>query len=340
MKSKKVILFTVVIAFSFLLMQCTKEGPMGPPGADGLNGQDGNVVCLECHSAENADAVMALFMQSIHYQSVTQYNGQPTYIYAGEGENRKSCAPCHTHEGFVEVMFTGRDTLVEALVGPSHITCETCHSNHQSFDFETDGQDYALRLTEATTLLVGGDVVDLGGTSNACLFCHQPRRGWDSYDDGSYSHPDSVYISSSHAGPHHGPQAIVLIGKGGIADGDESGHIDLGCTGCHMGEAGTDIGGHSFWPNVANCTECHSDATDFDVNGSQTALHTKVESLKTKLQTAGVLDVDGHTVVGVYHRDVFQAWWNFMVVEEDKSMGVHNPGYCEALIDDAIALLP
>ncbi len=323
----------MIIVLGGLISQCSKEGPMGPAGEDGA---DGNVTCLACHSSTVTNAIQTAFQKSIHYTSVKQYTGDFTYIYAGRGDNRKGCAPCHTHEGFVEILFTGRDTLTAAFEAPTGITCETCHGSHQSFDTITDGQDYALRLTKPTTLRTSAEVVDLGGTSNSCIACHQPLSDWGDLDDGTGT---TVFLAHAHVGPHHGPQATVIMGKGGITDGTAMAHKDVGCTACHMGEVGTDIGGHTFWPNVANCTTCHEGATSFDIDSYQTGLQTKITALKTALQTAGILDVDGHTVPGAHDRAIFQAWWNYMVVIEDKSIGVHNPVYCEALIDAATALL-
>ncbi len=97
---------------------------------------------------------------------------------------------------------------------------------------------------------------------------------------------------------------------------------------------------HTFTPTVANCTKCHADATDFDMNGAVTALAAKIATLKTALTGAGLLDKTGAPVVGSYPAAKAGALWNYLLVAvEDKSNGVHNMPYAEALIDASIAAL-
>ncbi len=185
MKLRKITKLFVLAFFALIVASsCVKEGPMGPggldgadgangaDGSDGTNGVDGNVTCLACHSKANMDAVNAEYETSTHGMSGMMYNGQTVYIYAGAGESRKDCAVCHTHEGFVETQFTGRDTLTAALDAPTRIGCETCHGGHVSFDFENDGQDYALRTTAPVELAIAADgdqPVNVSPTSNLCI---------------------------------------------------------------------------------------------------------------------------------------------------------------------------
>jgi hypothetical protein len=133
----------------------------------------------------------------------------------------------------------------------------------------------------------------------------------------------------------------MLLGIGGSADvagvpGPHYKTVPDTCVTCHMGGAGPDAN-HTFTPNVANCQKCHSGAKDFDMNGAVTALDAKVAELAKALTKAGLLDAKGGIVVGAYPAAKAGALWNYLLITEDKSHGVHNMPYAEALIDASLA---
>lgn len=363
MKLKEVIkLFALAVLLVGMATSCVKEGPMGPAGADGTdgsngidgtNGKDGNVTCLVCHSKTNMKKVEEEYEKSTH--GLSPHAGTPTYIYAGAGASRKSCAPCHTNEGFVEVMFTKRDTIAEALLAPTRIGCETCHSGHVSFDFTTDGQDYALRSTgpvKLVTLATSSAPVDMSPTSNLCINCHQSREGAtkdiDQYNsskvlidpagDGKFT------ITSSRYGPHHGPQGNLLEGidgyeiAGKVAYPGTKSHphrkSTQGCTTCHMHE-----GDHTFEPSLASCKVCHSTATNFDVKGVQAEVEKLMAELHDLLVAKGTITSTGSTKSGTFSVDLVGVTYNYKMVEEDRSKGVHNPSYILAILKNSIEYL-
>jgi hypothetical protein len=65
--------------------------------------------------------------------------------------------------------------------------------------------------------------------------------------------------------------------------------------------------------------------------------------LRDKLIELGVVagdDVDGyHPVVGTYPMIQAQAYFNWVGIEEDRSLGAHNPKYIKALLLNTIAAL-
>ena len=316
------------------------DGIDGIDGTDGTDGVDGNATCLTCHNLTNKAAVTASYDLSGHAAG-------GAVDYAG---NRTYCAPCHSHELFTEATVD----LGGNVAAATPISCATCHDFHATLDFENDGADYALRATAAVVGIADGLTYDFGGSSNLCANCHQSRRAYTYYSDidsvwtddvnGNDSldfvvHADSVYISSSHAGPHHGPQANAINGNGGYGTSVVPSHASSGCTGCHMEGEGLVDGGHTFTPTVASCNTaaCHNDAvTSFDHNGKQTDFDTRMAALAEALVTAGALSGDAtdgyHPHVGIVHEDVFTAFWNYMVLYEDGSRGIHNPGYFANLL--------
>ncbi|MEE8318769.1 MAG: hypothetical protein V3R36_03925, partial [Dehalococcoidales bacterium] len=97
-----------------------------------------------------------------------------------------------------------------------------------------------------------------------------------------------VNVSSTHWGPHHGPQSTMLLGIGGAgASGSPSAHYSMvedGCPTCHL--AGGD---HLLSPSmqrhaIKRCQSCHADATNFDIGGVQTEVEALIEELEHLLE--------------------------------------------------------
>jgi hypothetical protein len=353
MKYKSLLrLFILGFGCACLATSCTKEGPMGPAGADGAdgsdgtNGVDGNVTCLVCHSTQNIEEKRAQFWMSEH--SV----GAIAVDYAG---GRASCAPCHSHELFVETMTFGK--VAGDITNPSAWKCSTCHGIHKTFE----GQDFALRSTspvvpnfDKTTTM------DLHGNSNLCAICHQSRVPEPNKDK-----PGTTYaITSTHYGPHHGPQSNVVAGVGfaeiqgsvGYPDAGSNKHLaQASCTGCHMAAFGEvnfettpgkpvkiNQGGHSFTPSIAACNGCHGTTdTNYDYSGTQTQVAGLLEELRDELVGAHVVewleaDQAYEPIVGTHPMVLAQAYFNWIGLEEDRSLGAHNPKYVKALLLNSI----
>ncbi len=75
--------------------------------------------------------------------------------------------------------------------------------------------------------------VDIYGTGAQCMECHRSRRNAADYTEDPSN-------GSSHFGPHHGPQADMLIGANAPDFGWElpsSAHaaaLENACADCHM----------------------------------------------------------------------------------------------------------
>ena len=340
----KLILFSCFCAF--LAVSCVKEGPMGPAGTDGkdgvdgqdgVDGVDGNITCLVCHTNENMNAVKSQFAVSLHA------SGGAT---ARSSSNQ--CAPCHSHEGFLEMLLTGNDTTYAGFSHPTVMNCETCHSSHVSFDFVNDGQDYALRTVEPVNLMLYADptkVIDYGNNSNLCVNCHQPRN---SYPVPGSNGENTVKISSSRYGPHHGPQGTLIEGIGcweypgstPYPGTKTSTHRNEGaCTLCHMADYENNEGGHTWHASLESCKTCHTSATSFDVNGVQTEVQELFAQLHDALLERGAITASGSRVPGTFPLNIGGATWNYATILEDRSNGVHNPDYIIAVLKNSIEAL-
>ena len=337
-------LFLLLFLVIFALAGCEGEqgpaGPAGTDGTDGTNGNDGNdgsdgangytpAMCLDCHNTAPDLEIQLAYATSGHKAG--------NYVaYAG---GRASCGRCHSKQGFIEFAVMGE--VSGDISDPASIDCATCHTVHPG--------DFGIRLNGPVDMIFDAAkyTLDLGDNSNLCANCHQSRRAEPNITD-----PGTEFaITSTHYGPHHGAQANVL---GGIGFAEIAGstsypapgasHLGAGmtCVTCHMGDGYADeAGGHSWHPAIAVCQGCHAGVDDFDVNGFQTDMQAKLDELRDRLVVLGVVEyVDAdeayEPVVGTYPMAQAQAFFNWIGLAEDRSMGVHNPSYFEALLDNSL----
>ena len=369
MKKMFLILFVMMLVILPAFIGCEgPEGPAGPAGSTGNDGQDGEdgqdgqdgedgadgaLFCLTCHEPSIMNQKEAEFAEAGHFDAYTRTTST-------------SCAPCHSHEGFIEYGLTGQTPLGAGFEHGSSMTCGTCHSHKNNGSGAVfDADEIPIRFNDPVVMLTGIDNMDFGNNSNLCVRCHQPRRAWTTYYDET---GDSVMVTSSHAGPHHGAQVTALMGLGGdhrlnsesdaSVLGPSAHGTDSDCIKCHLVD-----NVHTFKPASAACVACHEVSDDFDHNDKRVLIAEKMATLAEYLlavegqgierDTAGVWQVipdslvhgilheeegELHPNLGQFERDHYSAFWNYMTVLEDQSGGVHNPPYIEALLDNAIAV--
>ena len=303
-------LLTLFVFAGFVLVSC--EGPMGPSGAngkDGIDGKDANETCKLCHNSTVVEA------KAIEYEHSVHFSGE-----AFEEGTRNSCAPCHSHQGFLDVVKNNTPATItvnpsdptkyinnyiasaSVLALPGPISCFTCHSslhkNYESTDF------FPLATTAAIPLTMwgGSKTINFTRTSaNLCAKCHQPRPVTASSGaliDYSklVSDPNTTYTLSSvsyRTGIHYGAQAAMASGVGGIQFGsgyENAQHVTAAsCTDCHMATPSGLSGGHSFSAagNFAGCntTGCHSSmsASSSLLTNVQNDITSKLAELATKI---------------------------------------------------------
>lgn len=353
MKNLKLLGCLAMLFSGLLLMQCTSDEPIyvaGQNGVDGVDGVDGSAAaCIACHSDSHRMPIHDAFNLSKHANETVMYTGDLLSAYG----NRTACAECHTSDGFKDKqdgypIAEGTGGSDPSYPGTQTINCTTCHSNHSTFDFENDGQDYALRNSGPHPLIVDDTyTIDFGDSSNNCVSCHQPRTATPS-DDGNGTYT----ITSSHWGPHHGPQATMLEGLQGALLPGTAGYPGVGtathrtgasCVSCHMGEPADETNGsHTFVPTENACITCHTSGAPAEVNGLAADLATLEGLLANVVSQDGTVTgivVDGHPNTGTFTIVEAQAAWNYILIMEDKSNGIHNPEYAKALISNSIEAL-
>jgi len=357
---------TVFMASIFSLLMLTGcEGPAGPQGAAGTNGTDGidgvdgvnaAETCTDCHTADTK-----IKARQVQWAASTHAIGGNF-----ERGGSRTCAACHSHEGFVERIASGLTQPDSGFPNPSPINCRTCHQIHTNYD-DTDWA-FTTGSDVAFDLWIDGTTVDFG-KGNVCANCHQQRN--------SYTVPDlaggDITITSSRFGGHYGAQAATMQGAGyveftGALSYPTAPHFHEGgdaCVTCHMAKAyGSQAGGHTWnmtydshgatEPNLAGCATCHTDTANwealgyvgltnhFDYKGTQTAIQTLLDDIVAKLIAANIVDpLDlTHAVPGTYTATVAGAFWNYINILNDRSLGVHNPDYVTVLLTNTLAALP
>jgi hypothetical protein len=330
MSTRKIlILLGTLIMVAVVMTACGagEPGPQGPAGPAGPQGEPGapalatDLTCTECHNDTTLiTGKKAAWNDSIHGSGEAFVRG-----------SSNSCAGCHSGGAFSEMIAAGLrpDQVESGDPNPTHQDCRTCHQIHTTYT----GDDWALETEAPVTFFAYEGVTFDGGKGNLCANCHQPRRAFSSENG-------QVDWNSVHYGPHHGPHSAMLLGIAGAGvEGKPSAHATLvenTCVTCHVGENDD----HSFEPNISACQTCHADAENFDINGVQTEIAGMIEELKEALIAKGMLTEEDEPVVGVYPEAQAAALWNYVTIaHEDRSMGVHNPSYVNALIEYSLEAL-
>jgi len=313
--------------------------------------------CFACHGETSFDGAL----QQARGEWENSLHASGTSIdYTNRAKS--DCQQCHDHQGFLDWINTGdEDTLALATVSAIH--CFTCHAPHERGDL-------TLR-TEAPYTLKNGVVFD-HGAANLCVNCHHtrtamtadlgpgPTKGVNNRF-GPHHGPQGDVVQGTHA---------YLFGGAAYPSTEHASIVPDACIGCHMGNPtqhdGYNIGGHSFnmkfeshdgttYTLVGTCATigCHNETDEYggqtsfnaykprDIDGDgveegvQTEFDDLHDSLGTLLVAQGALD---KTATGFAQKsatlpiDVAGALYNWVVYNEDRSHGIHNAKFFEAML--------
>ena len=300
--------------------------------------------CAQCHDAPPGH---------IH---VAEWNNSAHAVTTRDPAGNASCVGCHTAYGFI-----GRiegDTTTNTAYAP--INCQTCHEPHGATLPGTNAPNASLIRTLAAVTLMNGAVITNAGEGLLCMQCHHSRQNAAVYA--------ATSKGSAYFGPHEGPQADMLEGVNGFTYGQaipSSAHataVSNSCVACHMQTiASTDpaylhAGGHTFENSyngedlVAACQSCHGAAVttfdfplqDYNGDGVIQGVQTEVQSLLNRLST--LLPPDSSvksslTITSTWTQPQLEAAYNWLFVEKDGSLGIHNTAYAVGLLKSSIANL-
>lgn len=325
---RKTVLTLSALGVAALIAACTPQAVKDVTGNNNptaiANQAAGTETCMTCHGDstvlnEKIQNARDSWMTSVHAQGfpaalidsagnpiATELEGADSY-YANAG----ACIVCHTKEGFNNNIAgkypaTG-PASTDQIKTPSSLTCFTCHKPHTNGNF-----DLVLAASKSVTLNSGG--VYNKSEGSLCASCHQSRTAGGDGETAAVKAAQGGI--STRVGPHHGPQADLLLGKDGARYAGKtymnSAHTTqdkANCITCHMSypESGTygfspNVSGHSFnavgmvhgaeKANTSGCVTCHTAKT------SSTA---GLEALAVGAQ--GALPVSGHLRSGDAYYD-------------------------------------
>lgn len=318
----------LMVGLILMIASCTKEGPAGEPGTDGKDGTNGTVDCIKCHDNSQQIYTKSLQWSNSHHATGGNFN-----------RNTNTCAPCHTSQGFLEVLSTDSVTTAATITDPAPINCYACHKIHATYT--TD--DWNLTATDPVKFQHDGAVSNQG-KANLCISCHQSRpvSPWPDKTNPT----GTVTITSYRYGPHHGPQGNLFNGTAGYeigtgyANSAHKSQLTNSCNTCHMGTAnGVETGGHTMGFNATQCSSCHSDAAALTtkIATAQSDITNLYDSLETILLNKGHLRADKYVTTGTYTNDEAGVIYNYVLVKEDRSLGIHNYPYIKKLLENSIA---
>ncbi len=328
-------------------------------GGDEVASWTGATACGNCHAIDGIEQRLA---SNVSFVGTTG----PTALTQGQLNYKSS-----VNNKLSEVSYAGH-----ASVAVVH--CTTCHDSSAQNDPHTTGEAYMpgsfpLRVpagaNDQAVLELSSAAATADGTpagkytvGNACIWCHKSRKDSTDYIGVANN------ISSSHWGPHEGPQSDVYTGKGGYRYAGKTygtsqhASFDKGCVTCHMPEVAENqgIGDHSFAPRLDTCKTCHSTAKNFDVLSGQTTVKAGLQRLRETLNNLQLLTRDAGPTFGPlddvaladqnFKLDLARpknpvdantagALYNYFVLSRGSAFGVHNPAYTRQLLFDSIEKL-
>ncbi|PJA98153.1 MAG: hypothetical protein CO128_08805, partial [Ignavibacteriales bacterium CG_4_9_14_3_um_filter_30_11] len=309
-------------------------------------------LCSYCHDS------------GIHHFFGEQYDNSIHAIGTHQFTNT-ACGLCHNGQGFIEYVKGGKVGLTQSLPENLKIACATCHDPHNATN------EHQIRTISVT--FQNGYQPQNAGTGALCINCHKSRRDAVSYTD------DYLNNLSTNYGPHHSTQGDMLFGTNTVTFGinfpssAHKGATTNACVDCHMIDTGTNpdgtiklIGSHTLnmkdpktgVDNVTACaqTGCHASfgtkfsdkkfyvngSADLDQNGTVEGLQKEIEGLLHRLAlllppvgSATVNPINTSTLTKV----VAQAFYNWDMVTEDRSLGIHNPAWTYSVLAASIMQL-
>ncbi len=290
------------------------------------------IPCVACH---NETTLIVSKQAQFHH---SPHGSGESYIRGTNG----NCAGCHGSEAAearIEAHLPPHAPSIKGVVNVSPINCRTCHDIHDSYTLE----DFSLVGDAAPVQLeMTGTLFD-GGAGNLCANCHQIRNELPMSSNGE------VTIETTRFGPHHGVEAQMLLGEGGLgvtsAPNTHLRKVEDTCVDCHMGPVGEKdpadplpavARNHTFEAEVSYCAACHTGMASFNQEGVQTEIQELLDEVRPLLIAKGIMDDregrENRSIEGTYPEEVAYAMWNYMVVLEDGSRGMHHPDWARKLL--------
>ncbi len=256
---------------------------------------------------------------------------------------RDNCIICHDGQGFANNVTKRADLPASVRDTANGVDCSACHSSRAN----------ELMRSGDTGKLANGYQVKGAGSGALCIFCHNGRK---------------VADPVAKPAPHASAQADVVFAlSGATIPGVAYGSSPHGanpdtCVSCHMAEY-QGVVNHTFevidTPAYVEkaCASCHPGLTvvnrlslaDYDGDKVVEGFQDEVQGLINLINDAiaakeAELGVTGGYSHGSFHWTnaagaevdvpvaLYNAYFNVTLVEDDGSLGIHNPAYVVTLL--------
>jgi hypothetical protein len=261
-------------------------------------------------------------------------------------------------------------TMTPSTVQPQ--TCAVCHDPHDPGTNSSLANDVQPRINGDTPLLPGGFAAFGVGKGAVCITCHNSRNGEAVAGSGIVAlHEDgdpTFGTLTAFAAPHEACQGDVLMGRNAYyVQGVRAAHSNIlnTCAACHMESVPPppNLGypsqtNHTFEANLTICARCHG---AFDGSALQSSVVAELAALQHAVEGAivrayqpgatvvflpgripqvtinGAAAVNLSTIVTAatspVNTDILaKANWNYSLVSQDASKGVHNPSFAHQVL--------
>ena len=261
-----------------------------------------------------------------------------------------SCYRCHYTKGYIGAIESGKPfeefrytaaALPEIPQDTPNVSCSVCHDSHNA----EAGNPYGLRT---------------GSAGHSCDTCHYEKwqnailEGMVDEVGNGYYYPGQDYSSyEGEKNPHRGEDKCVMCHMStAVADMDSKQVRKVGGHTLRMRDYGDDLipGTADDTLNIQMCQGCHAGLDTFDRNGTQT----QVKGLLTDL--SNLLKGNNHEFLPANQpgkcarchkggtvpflddpdKTLEHAYTNYKLFVNDRSYGIHNPGYTKKLLQDSI----
>lgn len=330
------------------------ESCHGPGSQHVFNGGDTNRiqkdlsggVCGKCHDSSEDTPEFAQWENALHSDVIWS----SSFAQNNNGTNNlDNCVRCHDGMGYVN--FTkgqGTNTNGFTQANQNMIACASCHDPHGNEN------PFSLRNTNpGTDTLANGFHYTGVGNGSVCMDCHKARK-----DNRTYV---QTQVTNSRWGPHHSTQSDIYQGQNVASFGSEfqkTRHYEFlpdACVTCHMAPTDTSaanknkVGGHALllhneatdYEHLKACENCHFGKTrfdqfiapiDYDGDGTIEPWRGEVDgcltNLRTELPPVGVDSVAWQLIqADSTNVTLRKAYFNYLMVIEDQSNGMHNPKF-------------
>ena len=356
----------LLAAVAVLVLAAPLQAAGQRESAGGAGGQS----CGDCHASTNPRYP---FLGAKARYEVSGHKLLGNSAYA----NGEGCQVCHTNEGFIASLEKGNPDPKEFVADPSQPGCFTCHEPHETGDFRLrtvspvtlangkvfdvgDG-NLCARCHHATA--VAAQAVTPMPASKVAPF-------W-----GSHHGPQADIVAGTNAFEFAGKTYGSSAHKDVINDGCVSCHMSLptGRAGLSL-----EIGGHSCEVagkvhgmdtlNLAACVSCHRDIRqapgkavfniiaqeDYDLNGRKEPVQVEVQGLLDRFVNKDGTGLLQKTNPPFYAKDGTFLWtrsevvrpavevaafYNYRMIMDDGSLGIHNTKYVIQILYDTIQAL-